>query len=137
MRALAETENIRQRMQKQIEEAKLFGIQSFSKDILDVADTLEKATESVPKKDLKENANPSLVSLHEGLKLTEVQLQKVLLKNGLTKIDAVGNMFDPKIHEALFEVTGKKPGTVAVVSRVGYLLNGRTVRAAKVGVVKG
>lgn len=123
-------------MGKQVEEAKLFGIQSFAKDILEVADVLEKATESVPKKELEENSNPPLLSLYEGLKLTEAQLQKVLLKNGLTKIDAVGDMFDPKVHEAMFEIPGKKLGTVAVVSRVGYLLNGRTIRAARVGVVK-
>ena len=136
MRTLAETENLRKRMEKQVEEAKQFGIQSFAKDILEVADILEKATESVPKKDLDENTNIPLVSLYEGLKLTEAQLQKVFLKNGLTKIHTVGEVFDPKIHEALFEIPGKKPGTVAVVSRVGYLLNGRTIRAAKVGIVK-
>ena len=136
MRALAEVENVRQRMQKQIEEARLFGIQQFAKDILEVADILEKATESISKKDLEDNSNLPLASLHEGLKLTEAQLQKVLLKNGLTKVDKVGNAFDPNIHEALFELPGEKPGTVAVISRVGYILNGRTLRAAKVGVVK-
>lgn len=136
MRALAESENVRRRMEKQIEEAKLFGIQDFAKDILEVADILEKATESVPDKELKENTNVPLSSLYEGLKLTEAQLQKMLLKNGLTKIDAVGDPFDPNIHEALFELPGEKPGTVAVVSSVGYILNGRTLRAAQVGVVK-
>lgn len=136
MRALAEMENVRQRMQKQIEEARLFGIHEFAKDIIEVADILEKATGSVSKKDLEDNSNLSLASLHEGLKLTEAQLQKVLMKNGLTKVDDVGNVFDPKIHEALFELPGEKPGTVAVISRVGYILNGRTLRAAKVGVVK-
>ena len=136
MRALAEMENVRQRMQKQIEEARLFGIQEFAKDIIEVADVLEKATGSVSKKDLEDNNNLPLASLHDGLKLTEVQLQKVLLKNGLTKIDEVGNVFDPNIHEALFELPGEKPGTVAVISRVGYIINGRTLRAAKVGVVK-
>ena len=136
LRTLAETENLRKRMGKQVEEAKLFGIQNFAEDILEVADILEKATESVPKEDLDKTTNPPLVSLYDGLKLTEAQLQKVLLKNGVTKIHTAGDVFDPKIHEALFEVHGNKPGTVAVVSRVGYLLNGRTIRAAKVGVVK-
>lgn len=123
-------------MGKQIEEAKLFGIQSFAEDILDVADVLEKATDSIAKEDLDKNTNLPLLSLYDGLKLTEAQLQKVLLKNGVTKIHTTGDVFDPKIHEALFEVSGDKPGTIAVVSRVGYLLNGRTIRAAKVGVVK-
>lgn len=123
-------------MQKQIDEAKSFGIQEFAKDILEVADVLEKATETVPKQEVEETTNSPLSSLHRGLKLTETQLQKVLIKNGLTKIDAVGDVFDPTIHEALFEVPGKKSGTVAVVYQVGYLLNGRTIRAAKVGVVQ-
>ena len=136
MRALAETENVRQRMKRQIEEIKLFGIQGFAKDILEVADILERATCSVPKQKLEEDGNPDLVSLYEGLKLTEVELQKVLAKNGLSKIDTLGVTFDPNVHEAVFEVPGDEPGTIAAVSRVGYLLNGRTVRAAKVGVVK-
>ena len=136
MRTLAEIENVRKRMEKQVEEAKLFGIQNFAEDILEVADVLEKATESIAKESLDKDANPPLVSLYDGLKLTEAQLQKVLLKNGVTKIHTTGDMFDPKVHEALFEVPGDKPGTIAVVSRVGYLLNGRTIRAAKVGVVK-
>lgn len=136
MRTLAEMENVRKRMEKQVEEAKLFGTQNFAVDILEVADILEKATESVAKDDLDKNTNHPLVSLYDGLKLTEAQLQKVLLKNGVTKIHTTGDVFDPKIHEALFEVSGDRPGTVAVISRVGYLLNGRTIRAAKVGVVK-
>ena len=136
MRALAETENVRQRMTKQVKEAKLFGIQGFSKDILAVADILEKATESVPKAELEEDRNPALLSLFEGLKLTEAELQKVFSKNGLEKIDPVGEVFDPAFHEALFEVPGEEPGTVAVVSAVGYVLHGRTIRPAKVGVVK-
>ena len=136
LRALAEAENVRQRMMKQVEEAKLFGIQGFSKDILEVADILEKATESVPKAELESNSNPHLSSLFQGLKMTEAELQKAFSKNGLTKINPVGEVFDPSFHEALFEVPGEKPGTIAVVSRVGYILHGRTIRPARVGVVK-
>ena len=136
MRALAEVENTRQRMKKQVEDAKLFGIQGFSRDILDVADVLEKATESVPSSELQEGANPALASLFEGLKMTSDQLQKVFNKNGLKRIEPLGDRFDPSLHEALFEVPGDKPGTVAVVSKVGYLLNGRTIRPALVGVAK-
>lgn len=123
-------------MTKQIEEAKLYGIQGFSKELLEVADILEKATESVPKEELEEHVNPPLGSLYNGLKMTETELQKVFSRNGLEKIDGVGEVFDPNIHEALFEIPGEKHGTVAVVSRVGYMLHGRTIRAAKVGVVR-
>lgn len=137
MRALAESENVRTRMKKQVEDAKQFGIQAFSKDILEVADILQKATQSIPESDLEgANVTPSLLSIYEGLKMTEAELQKVLNKNGLKKIDPFGATFDPVFHEAMFEVPGEKPGTVAVVSRVGYTLHGRTIRPARVGVVK-
>ncbi|VDN35372.1 unnamed protein product [Dibothriocephalus latus] len=76
-RALAESENVRKRMLRQVEEAKLFGIQSFCKDLLEVADILAKATESAPEDQLKPNVNPHFVNLHEGLKMTNAQLLKV------------------------------------------------------------
>uniref|UniRef100_A0A8D2Q4A9 GrpE protein homolog n=2 Tax=Varanus komodoensis TaxID=61221 RepID=A0A8D2Q4A9_VARKO len=136
-RALADAENMRQRTQKLVEEAKLYGIQSFCKDLLEVADVLEKATESVPKEELKKE-NPHLKSLYEGLAMTEAQIQKVFKKHGLVKLNPFGDKFDPYEHEALFHVPmeGKEPGTVALVSKVGYKLHGRTLRPALVGVVK-
>ncbi|XP_007239729.3 grpE protein homolog 1, mitochondrial [Astyanax mexicanus] len=136
-RALADTENIRQRSQKMIDEAKLYGIQGFCKDLLEVADILEKATESVPKEEVT-SANPHLKNLYDGLVMTEVQIQKVFSKHGLVKLDPVGQKFDPYEHEALFHapVEGKEPGTVALVTKVGYKIHGRTLRPALVGVVK-
>lgn len=75
-RSLADGENLRVRLMKQVEDAKLFGIQGFCKDLIDVADILGKATESVPKDELTEK-NPHLKTLYEGLKMTEAQLLKV------------------------------------------------------------
>lgn len=135
MRALAETENVRQRLSKQVKDAKLFGIQGFAKDLLEVADILENANNSVSKEALQ-SGNKPLIALLEGLKLTEAELQKVFKTNGLTKMGGQGDVFDPGLHEAMFEVPGDKPGTVAVVSRCGYLLHDRTLRPARVGVVK-
>ncbi|XP_053560139.1 grpE protein homolog 1, mitochondrial [Bombina bombina] len=137
-RALADTENLRQRSQKLVEEAKLYGIQGFCKDLLEVADILEKATESVPKDELK-NENPHLKNLYEGLIMTEVQMQKVFKKHGVVKLNPVGTKFNPYEHEALFHtpIEGKEPGTVALVTKVGYKLHERTLRPALVGVVKG
>lgn len=136
-RALAETENVRQRMQRQIQDAKLFGIQGFCKDLLEVADILQKATTSVPQEELNEK-NPHLRNLYEGLQMTETQLQKVFRSNGLVQINPVGDKFDPNFHEALFEqvFNGKEPGTVAIVTKIGYKLHERTIRPALVGVVK-
>ncbi|XP_028992787.1 grpE protein homolog 1, mitochondrial [Betta splendens] len=136
-RALADTENLRMRSQKMIEDAKLYGIQGFCKDLLEVADILEKATESVPKEEVT-SQNPHLKNLYDGLVMTEVQIQKVFTKHGLVKILPDGQKFNPYEHEALFHapVEGKEPGTVAVVTKVGYKLHGRTLRPALVGVAK-
>ncbi|XP_023282924.1 grpE protein homolog 1, mitochondrial [Seriola lalandi dorsalis] len=136
-RALADTENLRTRSQKMIEDAKLYGIQGFCKDLLEVADILEKATESVPKEEVT-TKNPHLKNLYDGLVMTEVQIQKVFTKHGLVKLNPDGQKFDPYEHEALFHapVEGKEPGTVAVVTKVGYKIHGRTLRPALVGVAK-
>ncbi|XP_028330952.1 grpE protein homolog 1, mitochondrial [Gouania willdenowi] len=136
-RALADTENLRTRTQKMIEDAKLYGIQGFCKDLLEVADILEKATESVPKEEVT-SQNPHLKNLYDGLVMTEVQIQKVFTKHGLVKLNPDGAKFDPYEHEALFHapVEGKEPGTVAIVTKVGYKLHGRTLRPALVGVAK-
>ena len=135
MRSLAETENVRQRLTKQLEESRKFSIQNFAKELLDVADILEKANDSVSASDLA-SGSKTLLSLVDGLKLTELELQKVLKKNGVVKMGGEGEQFDPAIHEALFEVPGDTPGTVAVVSRCGYMIHDRTLRPARVGVVK-
>ncbi|XP_068611925.1 grpE protein homolog 1, mitochondrial [Brachionichthys hirsutus] len=136
-RALADTENLRTRSQKMVEDAKLYGIQGFCKDLLEVADILEKANESVPKEEVS-SQNPHLKNLYDGLMMTEVQIQKVFAKHGLVKLNPDGQKFDPYEHEALFHapVEGKEPGSVAVVTKVGYKLHGRTLRPALVGVAK-
>lgn len=132
---MAETENVRQRLSKQVQEAKLFGIQGFARELLNVADVLENANSSISDEVLQ-SGNKPLNSLVQGLKLTEAELQKVFKANGLIKINGEGEKFDPALHEAMFEVAGDHPGTVAVVSQKGYMLHGRTLRPAKVGVVK-
>lgn len=135
-RALAEAENSRIRMRKQIEDAKIYGIQSFCKDLLDVADVLEKAVETVPREQLV--TNEPLNSLFTGVEMTEKQLQGVFRRHGLLRINPMGEKFNPNEHHALFEtpMDGKEPGTVAIVTKIGYKLHDRTIRPAMVGVVK-
>ncbi|XP_077399735.1 grpE protein homolog 1, mitochondrial [Vanacampus margaritifer] len=136
-RALADTENLRTRTQRMIQEAKLYGIQGFCEDLLEVADILEKAKESVPKEEVT-SQNPHLKNLYDGLVITEVQIQKVFTKHNLVKLNPYGHKFDPYEHEALFHAPaeGKEPGTVTAVTKVGYKLHGRTLRPALVGVAK-
>uniref|UniRef100_A0A0B6ZL25 GrpE protein homolog n=1 Tax=Arion vulgaris TaxID=1028688 RepID=A0A0B6ZL25_9EUPU len=141
LRALAETENLRKRMIKQVDEAKIFGIQSFCKDLLDVSDILSTAINSVPKENLN-NSNPHLVNLFQGLNMTDSQLVKVFNKHGLESISpTLGDKFDPNYHEALFQVPIQSektqvPDTVAIVQKIGYKLHSRTLRPALVGVFK-
>jgi molecular chaperone GrpE len=128
---------LRNRLTKQISEAKLFGIQSFCKDLLDVADVLGKATETIPKEEISDK-NPHLKGLYEGLKMTEAQLQSVFKRHGLEPVNPLNEKFNPNFHEALFQqdVAGKESGTVVVVSKIGYKLHDRVIRPALVGVSK-
>lgn len=141
MRSLAESENTRKRLTKQIDEAKIFGIQSFCKDLLEVSDILSAAINTVPKEELKDS-NPHLVNLYQGLNMTESQLMKVFNKHGLESISpSLGDKFDPNFHEALFQVPvqaaeAQVPDTIAIVQKIGYKLHNRTLRPALVGVFK-
>ncbi|XP_018571852.1 grpE protein homolog, mitochondrial [Anoplophora glabripennis] len=136
-RALADSENLRNRLIKQISEAKIFGIQSFCKDLLDVADVLSKATETVPKEEISDK-NPHLKSLYEGLIMTEAQLKAVFKRHGLEQVNPMDEKFNPNYHEALFQqdVKGIAPGVVIAVSKIGYKLHDRVIRPALVGVSK-
>lgn len=142
VRALAETENLRKRMLKQVEDAKIFGIQGFCKDLLEVSDILSTAVTSVPKEQLTDS-NPHLMNLYQGLNMTETQLIKVFKKHGLESISpAEGEKFDPHVHEALFQVPiqareTQVADTVAIVQKNGFKLHDRTLRPALVGVFKG
>ncbi|CAG9789754.1 unnamed protein product [Diatraea saccharalis] len=138
-RALADSENMRRRMMKQVEDAKSFAIQSFCKDLLDVADTLSAAAESVPESAVSDGAgDAALRSLRDGVLLTRAQLNQVFARHGLVAVSPLREKFDPNLHEALFqqEVEGAEPGTVVAVSKVGYKLHERCVRPALVGVAK-
>ncbi|KAL7632481.1 UNVERIFIED_CONTAM: hypothetical protein RMT77_017194 [Armadillidium vulgare] len=138
-RSLADRENLRQRLEKQIQESKQFGIQSFCKDLLEVTDVFRKAIESVPEEKKKE-ADPVFSSLYDGVVMTETHLISVFRRHGLKQIELKeGEKFDPSVQEAMFEVPvtdGKLPGTVAHVIRPGWKLHERCVRSAQVGVVK-
>lgn len=143
LRAMAETENTRVRMRKQIDDAKIFGIQGFCKDLLEVADILNLAIENTdPKKStepLEKNVLDKLNSMHQGLVMTESRLLKIFEKHGLVQIKPVaGDKFDPNLHEAIFRVPipNKESGTVEIVSKIGFKLHERVIRAAHVGVVQ-
>ena len=128
---------MRKRLTKQIDDAKIFGIQSFCKDLLEVSDILGHATEAVPKEQLNDS-NPHLKALYEGLTMTSAQLNTVFKRNGLELINPIDEKFNPNYHEALFqqEVPNKDANIVVVVSKMGYKLHERVIRPALVGVSK-
>jgi len=134
-RSLADFENLRNRMNKQVADAKVFGIQGFCKDLLDVSDVLNKAVNIVPQ-EILESESQYLKDMHQGLQLTESQLLKVFEKHGLVQENPLGEKFDPNKHDALFQIPApdKEPNTVLDVQKIGYILQGRTIRPATVGV---
>lgn len=135
-RALADGENMRKRLIKQIDEAKIFGIQNFCKDLIDVADVLGHATQAVPKDKLKGNAD--LRNLYEGLNLTRASLLQVFKRHGLETLDPINEKFDPNLHEALYQTEDDtvEADTVIQVTKLGYKLHKRCIRPALVGVSK-
>ena len=142
LRAMADAENTRTRMRKEVDNAKVFGIQGFCKDLLEVADILNLAIQNTDPAKSAPNAaslNEQLVSMHKGLTMTEACLLKVFEKNGLTQIKPQpGDDFNPNLHEAVFRIKeeGKKSGSVSVITKIGFKLNERVIRAAQVGVVQ-
>ncbi|XP_059621513.1 grpE protein homolog, mitochondrial [Phlebotomus argentipes] len=136
-RALADGENLRVRLTKQIDDAKQFGIQSFCKDLLEVADILSAATDTVPKEEISDK-NPHLKNLFEGLTMTKASLDQVFKRHGLERVNPLNEKFNPNLHEALFQLENKsvEPNTVIEVSKIGYKLKDRCIRPALVGVSK-
>lgn len=136
-RALAETENVRRRGMKQVEEAKLFTLQKFSKDLIGVRDILDLAVGAVKQENV--DANPQLKALYDGIVMTCKVFEKTFANHGIEKVHPVGEKFDPNLHEAVFQVpkeqAKQKPGHIEHVTTIGYSLNGRPIRAAKVAVV--
>uniref|UniRef100_A0A803LXZ3 GrpE protein homolog n=1 Tax=Chenopodium quinoa TaxID=63459 RepID=A0A803LXZ3_CHEQI len=143
LRSYAELENIMERTRRDAENSKKFAVQSFAKNLLDVADNLGRAAsvtrESVNKIDVSQEtvgAMPLLKTLLEGVEMTEKQLAEVFRKAGVEKYESIDEQFDPNRHNAVFQVpdNSKPPGTVAVVLKAGYMLNDRIIRPAEVGV---
>lgn len=136
MRLLAEMENTRTIARRDVENAKTYAIQKFAKSLLDVADNLERAVDSVP---AEERAEGSLTAtLHEGVSATERELLKLLELQGIHKFGAVGEAFDPNRHDAMFQVPpsdGAAPGTIAQVLKQGFTFKDRILRPAQVGAV--
>jgi molecular chaperone GrpE len=138
LRTLAEMENLRRRTAKEVADARSYGIASFARDVLDIADNLQRALDAVPA-EARETADPGLKALIEGVELTERSLHSTLEKNGVKKFDPSGEKFDPNFQQAMYEVPDASvpAGTVVQVVQSGYMIADRILRPALVGIAKG
>lgn len=137
LRAVAELQNYRRRAEKERQDTAKFAISGFARDCLTVLDNLRRGLDSVSAED--RNGNPALAALAAGMELTEREMIAALERHGIEKVDALGTPFDYDRHQAMFEIDDptRPPGTVVEVVQPGYLLNGRLLRPAMVGVAKG
>ena len=133
LRSVAEFRNLQERTKRDVQAANQFAIQRFAKDLVDSVDNLDRALTTVPSEKVTgEDSNKDLVSLYEGLKMTERILMQTLKKHGLERFDPSenGEKFDPNLHEATFmtPMEGKEDGTAFHTQQKGFMLNGRVLR---------
>ena len=131
LRAHADAQNARRRAEKDVENAHKFALEKFSKELLPVVDSLERALETFAQHDVAD-------AVKEGVEMTLKMFISTLNKFNVEQIDPVGTPFDPQFHEAMSMVPNPdaEPNTVIAVMQKGYLLNGRLVRPAMVMVAK-
>jgi molecular chaperone GrpE len=130
LRTLAEMENLRKRTDREVADARLYGVASFARDMLVLADNMRRALDAVSP-EMRASAEPGVKALLDGVELTEREFLKALEKNG--------EKFDPNLHQAMFEVPNPSvpAGSVVEVVQPGYMLGERMLRPALVGVSKG
>ena len=138
LRAVAETDNVRKRAERDVADARAYGITGFARDVLSVADNLARALGAVTPEQ-RAGADETLKALLEGVELTRREMQNVLMKHGVRELDPKGEKFDPNFHQAMYEVPDPEvpAGTVVQVVQTGYAIGERVLRPAMVAVAKG
>ena len=138
LRTLAEMENLRRRTEREVADAKLYGVTALARDMLTFADNLRRALDSVPP-EIRDSAAGPLRTMIEGIEVTERDFVSRLARHGVKKLEPLGQKFDPNLHEALFEVPDSSvpSGTVVQVAEAGYAIGERVLRPAKVGIARG
>ena len=133
--AQAENQNVRRRAEKEAVDARNYAATAFARDILSVADNLQRALATIPA-DLRED--DKWKGLVTGLDATGRELDSVLGRHGITKIEAMGEKLDPNRHQAMLELphAEAEPGTVIQEMQAGYMIKDRLLRPALVGVAK-
>ena len=138
LRALADMDNMRKRTEREVADARIYGISNFARDILGVADNMHRAMAALDD-ELRAKADEPTKVLLEGVELTERELMNVLEKHGVKRIEPLGQKFDPNRHQAMYEIEDASvpAGTVVQVMQAGYLIGDRMLRPALVAVAKG
>jgi molecular chaperone GrpE len=136
LRALAETENVRRRLQRERDDAQKYAMANFAKDLLSAVDNLRRALDAMPESEVTDSKTRGL---RDGVAATERELLAAFERHGLHRIDPMGERFDHNFHQAIFE--SERPevptGTIVEVLQPGYVLHDRLLRPAMVGVAKG
>jgi len=138
LRLMADMENLRRRTEREMADARTYAVANFARDMLNVADNVRRAIESVPD-EARTTAEGAFKGLIDGIDLTERDLLKTLERHGVKKLEPEGQKFDPNVHQAMFEIPNAEVpnGTVLQVVQSGYVIGDRVLRPALVGVSKG
>lgn len=141
LRALAETENLRRRAEREMQDARTYAVTKFAGDMIGTADNLRRALDSLPKVEVgtESEERNALKPLIEGVELTERELLKALERHGVKKREPVGEKFDPHKDQAVFEIPDETQfaGTVMQVMQSGFMIGERVLRPSMVGVSRG
>jgi len=137
LRALAEVENVRKRLERERDEARTYSVTRFAREMLTVADNLNRAIAAFPP-EARGSADDAIKAVLDGVEATARELASALARHGIKPINAEGQRFDPNLHQAIAEVaTGDaQPGTVVHVVQPGYVIGDRLLRPAMVTVAK-
>lgn len=137
LRTLADMENLRRRTEREKADTARYAITNFARDVLTVGDNLKRTMDHVPADAAAQD--PALKTFLEGVELTERELLNVLERHGVTRIEPLGQRFDPNFQQAMFEVQNPDvaEGTVVDVMQAGYTIGDRCLRPALVAVAKG
>lgn len=138
LRTLADMENLRRRTEREVADARTYAVTNFARDMLNVADNVRRALDSVPA-EARAAAEGPFKALLDGIDLTGRDLAKTLERHGVRPVDPQGQRFDPNLHQAMFELPNPDvaSGTVVQVVQTGYVIGERVLRPALVGVAKG
>jgi molecular chaperone GrpE len=132
--AQAEMQNLRRRTEKEVADARTYAATGFARDMLSIADNLGRALAAIPA-ELRED--DKLKPLVTGIDMTGKEIDTVFARNGVTKIEAIGQALDPNKHQAIVEIEhDDAPGTVVHEMQAGYMIKDRLLRPAMVGVAK-